>query len=286
MAHNLPSLNVSGEGHAILIEPSGHAGAYWRELWDCRELLILLAWRDVSIRYRQTVMGVVWAIVRPALTMIAFTVIFGRVAKLHSIGNVPYAIMVFAGVLPWFLFSNILSDASNSIVANANLITKVYFPRVIIPAAALLVALVDFALNLTLLLVAMAWLGLMPTWRILLLPAFVTIAAMAGFGLSLLIASLNIRRRDFRFLIPLLLQFGLYISPVGFSSTSVPERFRVFFALNPLVGAIDGVRWSVLGPASPIDPMPVALGAGLAALILWLGFSYFRKTEQTFADAI
>jgi lipopolysaccharide transport system permease protein len=272
--------------HVLVLEPGRTEKHYWRDIWAFRELFAILAWRDVAVRYKQTVIGVAWAVVRPFLTMIIFTVIFGRLAKLPSAGTAPYPIMVFAGMLPWFLFSTVLSEASNSMVGNTNLVGKVYFPRIIIPRATALVALVDFAINLALLACQMAWYGFMPTWRILFLPLFVVIATLASLGPSLWMTAMNVKYRDVRYIIPFVVQFGLYISPVGFTSAVVPEKWRLLYSLNPVVGVIDGFRWAILGENSPLNLESFAISMASTVFFLWLGIWYFRRTERTFADLI
>lgn len=270
----------------IVLEPGRAERHYWRDIWSFRELFAILAWRDVAVRYKQTVIGVAWAVVRPFLTMVIFTVIFSRVAKLPSAGAAPYPIMVFAGMLPWFLFSTVLSEASNSMVVNTNLVGKVYFPRIIIPTATALVALVDFAINLALLGCLMARYGFLPSWRIVFLPLFVVLATLASLGPSLWMTALNVKYRDFRYIIPFIVQFGLYASPVGFTSAVVPEKWRLWYSLNPVVGVIDGFRWSILGENSPLNQESFAISMSVAFLLLWVGISYFRRTERTFADLI
>jgi len=270
----------------LVLEPGRAERHYWRDLWTYRELFAILAWRDVAVRYKQTVIGVAWAVVRPFLTMVVFTVVFGRLAKLPSEGGVPYPVMVFAGMLPWFLFSTILSEASNSLVGNANLIGKVYFPRLIIPASSAVVALIDFAINLAILFGLMLWYGFWPSWHIALLPAFVVLAMLASLGPAFLITALNVKYRDFRYIIPFIIQFGLYISPVGFSSAVVPEGWRFWYSLNPMVGVIDGFRWCVLGGDSQIYAPGFLLSLGVVALFLWLGIACFRHIERSFADLI
>lgn len=271
----------------ILVLEAGRAERhYWRDLWHYRELFGILAWRDVSVRYKQTVIGVAWAVIRPLLTMVVFTIIFSRLAKLPSDGTVPYPVLVFAGMLPWFLFASILSEASNSLIGNANLVGKVYFPRIIIPTSSAVVALVDFAINLVLLLVLMAWFGFWPDGRIIFLPAFVLQAVLASLGPALLITALNVKYRDFRYIIPFLIQFGLYLSPVGFSSAVVPEEWRFWYSLNPVVGVIDGFRWCLLGGESQIYFPGFLASLAVIAAFLWLGISYFRRVERTFADLI
>lgn len=270
----------------LILEAGRTERNYWRDLWYYRELFAMLAWRDVSVRYKQTVIGIVWAIVRPLLTMIVFTIVFGNLAKLPSDGAVPYPVLVFAGMLPWFLFSSILSDASNSIVSNANLISKVYFPRLIVPSAAGVVALVDFAINIVILFAIMAWYGFMPNWQIVFLPLFVVLAVLASLGPALFITALNVKYRDFRFIIPFIVQFGLYVSPVGFSSAVVPDAWRFWYSLNPVVGVIDGFRWCLLGGESQLYMPGFLASLAVVAVMLWLGIRHFRKTEKTFADLI
>ena len=271
----------------VLILESGRAERnYWSDLWHYRELFAILAWRDVAVRYKQTVIGVAWAVVRPLLTMVIFTIVFGRLAKLPTDGTAPYPLLVFAGMLPWFLFSSILNDASNSLVGNANLISKVYFPRLIVPASAGIVALVDFSINLLMLFGMMAWYRFLPNWQIVLLPAFIALAVLASLGPALYITALNVKYRDFRFIIPFLVQFGLYVSPVGFSSAVVPDEWRLWYSLNPVVGVIDGFRWCLLGGASPLYLPGFLVSLGVVAFFLWLGIRYFRQTERTFADLV
>ena len=280
-----PHADATGTGERLLIlEPGRAERNYWSDLWQYRELFAILAWRDIAVRYKQTVIGIAWAVVRPLLTMVIFTIVFGKLANLPSDGGVPYAVLVFAGMLPWFLFSSILGDASNSLVGNANLISKVYFPRLIVAAAPGVVALVDFLINLAILFAIMAWYGFWPNWQIIFLPLFMGLAVLASLGPALYITALNVKYRDFRFIVPFVIQFGLYASPVGFSSAVVPEDWRFWYSLNPVVGVIDGFRWCLLGGESQLY-LPGFLGSLLVvALTLWLGIRYFRRTERTFAD--
>ena len=271
----------------VLVLEAGRAERhYWRDLWAYRELFAILAWRDLAVRYKQTVIGVAWAIIRPLLTMVIFMIVFGRLAGLPTVGSTPYPVLVFAGMLPWFLFSSILSDASNSIVGNAGLIEKVYFPRIIIPAAAGVVALADFGINLVLMSALMAWYGFAPDWHVVLLPAFVVLAVLAALGPALIVTALNVKYRDFRYIIPFLVQFGLYVSPVGFASAVVPAEWRFWYSLNPLVGVIDGFRWCLLGGESPLYVPGFLLSLVVVAVFLGLGVRQFRRTEKTFADLI
>ena len=270
----------------IIIEAGRTERHYWLDLWRYRELFRVLAWRDLSVRYKQTVIGVLWALIRPFLTMLVFTIIFGRIAKLPTDGNAPYALMVFAGILPWTLFSTGLSEASNSLINNEKLISKVYFPRLIVPIATIFVAFVDFLISFGILLVLMGWYRFMPDWRILVLPPYALLAFFASVGPSLWITSLNVKYRDFRYVIPFIVQFGLYVSPVGFSSNVVPGQWRLLYSLNPMVGVIDGFRWCLLRGQSELYPSSQLLSVAVISFFLWFGVRRFRKTEKTFADLI
>jgi lipopolysaccharide transport system permease protein len=270
----------------LIIESGRAERGYWRDLWQYRELFQVLAWRDISVRYKQTVIGAAWALVRPFLTMVVFTIVFGRLAKLPSDGMAPYALMVFAGMLPWTFFSTALGDASNSLIGNANLIGKVYFPRLIVPIASVMVAFVDFLVSFAILIGLMIWYRFMPGWQVLLLPAFAALAFVASLGIGLWITALNVKYRDFRYVIPFILQFGLYVSPVGFSSQIIPEEWRLLYSLNPLAGVIDGFRWCLLGGESRLYLPGLCVSFGVAAFFLWLGVSRFRKMEKSFADLI
>jgi len=270
----------------IVIEPGRTERNYWTDLWRYRELFLILAWRDVAVRYKQTVIGILWAILRPLLTMVVFTVLFGRIAKLPSDGQAPYALMVFAAMLPWTLFANALSEASNSLINNANLIGKVYFPRMIIPTATLVTAFIDFLISFVILLGMMVWYRFLPGCQILYLPFFTVLALLASLGPGLWITALNVKYRDFRYVIPFVVQFGLYISPVGFSSNVIPEQWRLLYSLNPMVGIIDGFRWCLLGGNSPLYFPGFVLSLFIIAAFLYLGIRRFRKTEKSFADLI
>jgi lipopolysaccharide transport system permease protein len=270
----------------VILEAGRTEKNYWRDLWRYRELFQVLAWRDVSVRYKQTAIGAVWAILRPLLTMIIFTFIFARLAKLPSEGSAPYALMVLAGMLPWTFFSSAFSDASNSLVGNASLIDKVYFPRLIIPTANIVVALVDLLIGFGILVVIMIWYRFAPSLRILLLPIFVLVAFMASLGPGLWVTVLNVKYRDFRYVIPFILQLGIYVSPVGFSSRIVPENWRLLYSLNPMVCIIDGFRWCILGGQAQIYWPGLGVGLAVIAFFLWLGVRQFRKMEKTLADLI
>jgi lipopolysaccharide transport system permease protein len=269
----------------LIIEAGRTEKQYWQDLWRYRELFYFLAWRDILVRYKQTAIGIVWALIRPFLTMVVFTVVFGQLAKLPSEG-VPYPILVFSAMLPWQFFSNSLSECSNSLIANANLLSKVYFPRLVVPTSAVVVSFVDFMISGIILLALMAWYNFVPSWRILTLPLFVGVAFAASMGAGLWLASLNVQYRDFRFIVPFIVQLGLYISPVGFSSTIVPEQWRLIYSLNPMVGVIDGFRWAILGGNSQLYLPGFMLSMGLVILMLVSGIWYFRKMERTFADVI
>ncbi len=270
----------------LILEPGRAEKNYWTDLWRYRELFLILAWRDVAVRYKQTIIGVAWAVIRPFLTVVVFTVIFGKLAGLPSDGTVPYALMVFAGMLPWYLFATSLGEASNSLVSNANLLSKVYFPRLIVPCATVVVSLIDFLISFVILAGMMLWYRFSPSPQILLLPLFIVLALLASIGPGLWITSLNVKYRDFRYVIPFIVQFGLYVSPVGFSSSVVPEKWRLLYNLNPMVGVIDGFRWCILGGDSPLYWPGFLVSLAIVAFFLWLGVSRFRRMEKTFADII
>ena len=270
----------------VIIEAGRSERHYWLDLWRYRELFLVLARRDLSVRYKQTVIGVLWALIRPFLTMLVFTIVFGRIAKLPTDGNAPYALMVFAGILPWTFFSTGLSEASNSLINNTSLISKVYFPRLIVPIATVVVAFVDFLISFCILLVLMGWYKFLPDQRIIVLPAFVVLAFFSSVGPALWITSLNVKYRDFRYVIPFIVQFGLYVSPVGFSSSVVPQQWRLLYSLNPMVGVIDGFRWCILRGQSNLYPPGLLASITVIAFFLWFGIRRFRKTEKSFADLI
>jgi len=269
----------------LVIEAGKTEKQYWQDIWKYRELFYFLAWRDILVRYKQTFIGIAWALIRPFLTMVVFTVVFENIAKLPSQG-VPYPILVFSAMLPWQFFSNSLSECSNSLITNSNLISKIYFPRLIVPTSAVVVSFVDFMISGIILLGLMTWYNFVPSWRILTLPLFIGIAFAASMGAGLWLASLNVQYRDFRFIVPFIVQFGLYISPVGFSSSIVPERWRLLYSLNPMVGVIDGFRWAILGTSYDIYIPGFVLSLTLVLFFLVTGIWYFRKMERTFADVI
>jgi len=271
--------------HTVLIRPGNTSANYWRDVWRYRELFYILSWRDIKVRYKQTAIGAAWSILRPLLTMIVFTVVFSKVAKLPVDGKAPYPIMVFVALLPWQFFANSLSEASGSLIGNTNLITKVYFPRIIIPASAVITSFVDFGISFLLLLLMMAGYQFIPSWQIIFLPIFLMLAFASSFGISLYLTALNVKYRDFRYVIPFIVQFGLYISPVGFSSQIVPEQWRLIYALNPMVGVIDAFRWAIIGGLS-FPWTTVLVSAMVTVVFLLLGIGYFRTTERSFADNI
>ena len=270
----------------VLVIEAGRAERhYWRDLWRYRELFYFLAWRDILVRYKQTVIGLAWALIRPFLTMVVFVFVFSKLAKLPSDG-VPYPILVFAALLPWQFFSNAFTEAGNSLISNANMISKVYFPRLVVPTSAVIVSFVDFLISGVILVGLMLWYGFVPDWRIFTLPLFIFIAFAAAMGAGLWIAALNVKYRDFRYIIPFVVQFGLYVSPVGFSSNIVPEQWRLLYSINPMVGVIDGFRWAILGGNTQLYWPGFMLSLSLVLVILVTGIIYFRKTEKTFADVI
>jgi len=269
----------------LVIEAGRTEGQYWKDIWYYRELFYFLAWRDILVRYKQTVIGIAWSLIRPLLTMVVFTVIFGKLAKLPSEG-VPYPVLVFAALLPWQFFANSFSESSNSLISNANLLSKVYFPRIILPVSTVIVSLVDFFISFVFLAALMVWYQFLPDWRIITLPFFLILASLAAFGFGLWIAALNVKYRDFRYVVPFFIQFGLYISPVGFSSSVIPGKWRLLYSINPMVGVIDGFRWALLGQNIQLYWPGFLLSIGLTLLIFLTGLRYFRKTERTFADVI
>lgn len=269
-----------------IIEAGKTESLYWRDLWRFRELFTFLAWRDILVRYKQTAIGIAWSVLRPFLTMGVFTIVFGRLAKLPTEGTAPYPILVFAAMLPWQFFANALTECSASLITNANLVSKVYFPRLIVPASAVIVSFVDFLISAALLVGLMGWYRFLPDWRVVTLPLFTLLAFGAALGAGLWLAALNVKYRDFRYVVPFIVQFGLYISPVGFSSQIVPERWRLLYALNPMVGVIDGFRWALLGGRTPLYLPGLLLSTGLTIALLLGSIGYFRRVERTFADTI
>ena len=273
------------ENYKLVIEAGRAERHYWKDLWRYRELFYFLAWRDILVRYKQTIIGIAWAILRPVLTMLVFTVVFGKIAKLPS-GGAPYPIMVFAALLPWQFFAASFSEAGMSLIINTNMISKVYFPRLVLPTTAVIVSFVDFLISFSILLAMMFWYKFIPEVKIIMLPLFILIAFAASMAGGLWISALNVKYRDFRYIIPFIVQFGLYISPVGFTSSVVPDKWRLLYSLNPMVGVIDGFRWAILGGEYKLYLPGFLLSLALVAFILVSGIVYFRKTEKTFADVI
>jgi lipopolysaccharide transport system permease protein len=269
----------------LIIEPGSAERQYWRDLWNYRELFYFLAWRDLLVRYKQTVVGIAWSFIRPFLTMVVLTVVFGVLGKMPSVG-VAYPLLVFCGMLPWQFFSTALSESGNSLINNTNLISKIYFPRLAIPASSVLTSMVDFLISLVFLAVLMVWYRAVPPPQIVLLPVFILFALAASFGAGVWIAALTVRYRDFRFIIPFVVQFGLYISPVGFASTIVPEKWRLIYFLNPVAGVIDGFRWCILGGMHELYLPGIAVSFATATVVIMVGIWYFRATESEFADII
>lgn len=269
----------------LLIEAGRTERQYWRDLWRYRELFYFLAWRDLLVRYKQTVVGAAWSLIRPFLTMIVLTVVFGRLGKMPS-GGIPYPLLVFCGILPWQFFSSALSESGNSLVGNSNLISKIYFPRLVMPASSVITSFVDFLISALFLLGLMVWYRFVPPATVAFLPFFVLLAFAASLGAGLWIAALMVEYRDFRIIVPFLVQFGLYISPVGFQSSIVPAKYRLIYALNPMVGVIDGFRWCLLGGQQTISWSGLAVSTLGIVVLLFSGVWYFRKTEQFFADII
>jgi len=276
---------MSTADNVTYLESGRAAKDYWRDFWRHRELLMFLIWRDIIVRYKQTVVGTSWVLVRPFLTMLVFTFVFGKVANLAS-GNVPYSLVVFTGLLPWFFFANALSDCSGSLIGNSHLISKIYFPRLIVPVGSVSVSVVDFLITFVLLFLVMVWHRFMPSWHIVFIPVFILLAIVVAFGLGLWTAALNVRYRDFRHLIPFVLQLGVYVSPVGYSSQILPAKWRLLYSLNPMTAVIEGFRWSILGGEFVIYWPGLLVSSVMGITLVLTGVWYFRKTESTFADVI
>ena len=283
--------NSNSSDFDLVIKPGAIEKNYWQDIWRFRELFYILTWRDLKVRYKQTVLGVAWSVLRPLLSTVIFSVLFGRIARLDS--EVPhqyYLVFVFAAMLPWQFFSNALSESSNSIVQNANLITKIYFPRIIVPASTVIVSLVDFLISFGLLIGMFIIYGLVPSWKLIFLPAFLLLAFLAAFGIGLMLTAVNVKYRDFRFVMPFIIQFGVFVSPVAYSSLVVQNNFgvnaRLLYSLNPLVGVIDGFRWAIFGKDDILFLPGLMVSVGVTLVMLWLGIRYFRRTEKGFADTI
>lgn len=269
----------------LIIEAGRAERRYWKDLWLYRELFYFLAWRDLLVRYKQTVVGVAWSLIRPFLTMVVLTIVFGKLGKMPS-GGVPYPLLVFCGLLPWQFFSTALSESGNSLVSNSNLISKVYFPRLVVPASSVITSFVDFLISAAFLIALLVWYRYLPSPNCVFLPLFVLLSFAVSFGAGLWIAALMVKYRDFRFILPFVVQFGLYISPVGFYSNVVPEEYRLVYSLNPMVGVIDGFRWSIIGGEHAVYWPGLAVSVVGTILLVYSGIRYFRRTERTFADVI
>lgn len=273
------------EDFQFTIEAGKAEKHYWLDLFRYRELFYILAWRDIAVRYKQTVIGILWALLQPLLTMIIFVIVFGKIANLPS-ENIPYPVYVFAAMLPWTFFATAFANAGNSLIGNANLISKVYFPRLIIPAATIIVGIIDFLISFVILIIIMLWYGYYPTWHMLTLPLFLLMAFFAAFGLGVFVASLNVKYRDFKFVIPFIVQFGLFASPVAYGAALIPEAYRILYYLNPMVAVIDGFRWSVSDGATALNTTEIMIAFIVIGVINLWGIVQFRKTEKTFADVI
>lgn len=276
----------------IIIEPGTENSNYWKDLWNYRGLFYFLAWRDILVRYKQTVIGVLWSVLRPLITIIVFTVVFNKLGNFPADAEVPYAVMVCAGMLPWQFFSNAFGESANSLIANSNLLTKVYFPRLIVPASSIIVSLIDFFISFIILIGLFFYYQFIPDWKILLLPLFLLMATITAMGTGIFIAALNVKYRDFRYIIPFIIQFGLYISPVGFSSNVIYNHehihpfLKYIYALNPMVGVIDGFRWCILGGDITLHFTEFFTSLAVSVLFLFVGIWYFRRMEKSFADVI
>jgi lipopolysaccharide transport system permease protein len=269
----------------VILRAGSSSRGYWTELWRYRELFFFLAWRDLKVRYKQTTIGVAWAVIRPLLVTVIFVVLFGRLAGLPSPAGVPYPLLVITGLVPWQFFAAVMGEGSSSVLTNANLISKVYFPRIIVPTSVVAVALADLSITGLMTFGLMVWYGFLPPLQVLMLPVFLVLALAASLGVGFWLSALTVRYRDIRFVIPFLVQFGLYITPVGFSTFSVPDAYRPLFALNPMVGVIEGFRWCLLGTGA-LDGGVLPVSVAVATALLVTGFLYFRCTERQFADTI
>jgi len=274
------------ENWDIVIDSNEAHRQFWKDLWNYRELFYFLSWRDILVRYKQTIIGIAWSIIRPFLTMVVFTIIFGKLAKLPSDGDVPYPLLVYTALLPWQFFANSLTECSNSLISNSQMVSKIYFPKLILPTSSVIVSLVDFAISFGILITIMLWYQFVPSWTIILTPLFLLLVIMSALGIGYFMAAINVKYRDFRYIVPFIVQFGLYISPVGFSSIIIPEKWRFVYSLNPMVGVIDGFRWAILGMDVSMYFPGLLLSILITLLMFILGLRYFRRTELTFADFI
>ncbi len=267
----------------LIIEAGRKQTIFLRDLWNYRELFFFLAWRDLIVRYKQTIIGFLWAILRPFMTMVILTIVFNSIANISS-GAIPYPVLVYTAVLPWTLFAESFSDSSNSLINNTNLLTKIYFPRIIIPMSTIIVNLVDFCISFGIFVGVMIWFQFVPLFTILMVPLLILLTIIIAFGLGLLISALNVKFRDFRYIVPFIIQFGLYISPVGYNSTIIPPDWRLLFSINPVVGIIDCFRWAILGYEFYLPSLLFSIVIGV--VMFFIGLWYFGKTERYFADII
>ncbi len=282
---NQSTLNPERLMTETIIERNRSSFDFWDELWRFRELFLFLAWRDLLVRYKQTTLGLAWCLITPLLSMVILTVVFGRLAGLPA-GDLPYPVLVFAAVLPWQFFSTTLTSSSNSLISNRAMVSKIYFPRIIIPSTSMVVSLVDFTVSLGILAGLMAWFDVQPSWRLLVLIPLIGLTALTSLGAGYWISALNVKYRDFRHIVPFIVQFGLYISPVGFSSSVVPEKWRLLYSINPMVGVIDGFRWAITPGGAEFYWPGFVCSVVLAILLFWGGVSFFLKSESKFADVI
>lgn len=269
----------------IIIKPETSFKNYFSDIWQYKDLFYILTWRDIKVRYKQTVIGILWSILRPLITMLVFTIVFSWIAKMPSEADVPYPILVFAAMIPWQFFANAISESSNSLISSGQLITKVYFPRIIIPASSTITSFIDLILSLIILFLLMLYYQYFPSWQIFFLPLALVQVFILAFGMGLILTTLNIKYRDFRYVVPFILQLGLYISPVGFSSNVIPEKWQYFYALNPMVGTIEGFRWCLLG-TNNLNINILIMTITVSVALFFIGFNYFRKMERNFADLI
>ena len=274
------------EDFDLIIEPSKGTGDFILELLKYRELFFFMAWRDILVRYKQTVVGIAWSVIRPFLSMVVFTVIFGRVAKLPTEGSAPYPIMVFSALLPWQYFSSSMSSSAGSVMRAGGMISKIYFPRLILPTSAVLVSAVDFLISFAMLCILMVVYGFVPSPYIVLLPVFFIPATLTALGIGFWFSAVGVKYRDFNYILPFIVQFGMYVSPVGFSSSVIPERWRLIYSLNPMVGVIDGFRWCIQGTEVSLYPPAFIISIVSSLIMFYYGLRFFRKTEKTFADFI
>jgi lipopolysaccharide transport system permease protein len=270
----------------LVVEAGRIERQYWKDIWRYRELFYFLAWRDFLVRYKQTLIGIAWGLIRPVLSMVVFTIVFGTIARLPSDGMVPYSILVYAAMLPWQFFSTALTEASNSLISNPNLVSKIYFPRLIVPASSVITTFSDFLISFSILVLMMGWYQFVPDWRLLTLPVFVALGCAAAFGSGLWLCALNVKYRDFRYVVPFVVQFGLYISPVGFSSALIPQTWRLAYSLNPMVGVIDGFRWALLRGEAQLYWPGLLASVAVSTVVCASGLWYFRRAESAFADVI